>query len=179
MASKLVQFTFNNDSTVFEIINFFLRGGGGEILAEGWMLSGTWDTGASSCIRSKPGSLSVRIGSRPRCDSIRVIRWSASSRAEMRLWKLATSHCNSRKRLRILLASSGDKAELGVWQGKGCAVEREEKKKETDRSLLLYRARWEELLLSRREVEADRSMDFEQDRERERVLAALELERRG
>ncbi|GET50341.1 hypothetical protein RIR_jg32975.t1 [Rhizophagus irregularis DAOM 181602=DAOM 197198] len=139
------------------------------------MLSGTWDTGVSSCMRSKSGSLGVGSGSRPRCDSMRVIRWSASSRAEMRLWKLATSHCSSRKRFKILLASSGDNAELGICRGKGRAVEREEEEKETERSLLLCRARWEVLGL----VEADRSLDFERDQERERVLAALELERRG
>ncbi|EXX64469.1 hypothetical protein RIR_jg20197.t1 [Rhizophagus irregularis DAOM 181602=DAOM 197198] len=92
----------------------------------------------------------------------------------MRLWKLATSHCSSRKRFKILLASSGDNAELGVCWGKVRAVEREEEEKETDRSLLLCRARCEVLRL-----EADRSLDFERDRERERVLAALELERRG
>ncbi|EXX66913.1 hypothetical protein RirG_119230 [Rhizophagus irregularis DAOM 197198w] len=138
-------------------------------------------------MRSKSGSLGVGSGSRPRCDSMRVIRWSASSRAEMRLWKLATSHCSSRKRFKILLASSGDNAELGVCRGKGRAVEREEEEKETDRSLLLRQARWEalkfvrswEILLSRPELEADRSLDLERDRERDRALAVLELERRG
>ncbi|PKB92522.1 hypothetical protein RhiirA5_444357 [Rhizophagus irregularis] len=108
MTSELVQFTFNNDSTIFEIVNFFLRGG---------------DRGKRRSIWGK----------------------SASSRVEMRLWKLATSHCNSRKRFKILLASSGNNAELGVCRGKGRAVEREEKEKETDRSLLLRRARWEAL----------------------------------
>ncbi|GET65865.1 hypothetical protein RIR_jg38320.t1 [Rhizophagus irregularis DAOM 181602=DAOM 197198] len=127
-------------------------------------------------MRSKSGSLGVGSGSRPRCDSMRVIRWSASSRAEMRLWKLATSHCSSRKRFKILLASSGDNAELGVCQDKGRAVEREEEEKETDRSLLLRRARWKALEF---ELEADRSLDLERDRERERALAVLELERRG
>ncbi|GET62757.1 hypothetical protein RIR_jg36044.t1 [Rhizophagus irregularis DAOM 181602=DAOM 197198] len=76
----------------------------------------------------------------------------------------------------MLLASSGDNAELGVCRGKGRAVEREEEEKETNRSLLLWRARWEILGA---ELEADRSLDLERDRERERALAVFELERRG
>ncbi|PKB96793.1 hypothetical protein RhiirA5_385097 [Rhizophagus irregularis] len=173
MTSKLVQFTFNNNSTIFEIVNFFLcerdRGkrrsiwrkmrrrrrrvrnnsgkrrrsrqnisGGKGDLTEGWMLSGIWDTGASSCMRS---------------------------------------------RFKMLLASSEESAEFGVCHGKRRAIEREEKENETDRSLLLCWARWEvlglELLLTQLELEADRSLDFERDRERERELAALGLERRG
>ncbi|PKC50311.1 hypothetical protein RhiirA1_486758 [Rhizophagus irregularis] len=101
-------------------------------------------------MRSKSGSLGVGSGSKPR----------------------STSHCNSRKRFKILLASSGDNAELGVWRGKRRAVEREEEEKETD----LWS--WE-MLLSRPELEADRSLDLERDRKRERVLAVLGLERRG
>ncbi|PKY35765.1 hypothetical protein RhiirB3_457093 [Rhizophagus irregularis] len=57
----------------------------------------------------------------------------------------------------MLSASSGNNAELGVCQGKGLQS-------------------WE-MLLSRPELEADRSLDLERDREQERALAVFELER--
>ncbi|PKC76162.1 hypothetical protein RhiirA1_447922 [Rhizophagus irregularis] len=40
--------------------------GGKEDLAEGWMLSGTWEIGASSCMRSRSGSLGAGMGERPK-----------------------------------------------------------------------------------------------------------------
>ncbi|PKB94646.1 hypothetical protein RhiirA5_507542 [Rhizophagus irregularis] len=73
---------------------------------------------------------------------------------------------------RMLLASSEDNAELGVCRGKGRAVEREEEEKETD-------LRSWETLLARPELEADRSLDLERDRERERAVVLLKSEWRG
>ncbi|CAB4417220.1 unnamed protein product [Rhizophagus irregularis] len=111
--SKHIHFAFDNDAAVLEIINFILRGGVG---CKGWSIWGKNRSIDNTFRRLGRGHCRLDIeqdmGDRTEIGASSCIRSGAESLGE-----------GSGPRPRILLASSEDKAELGVWQSKGHAVE--------------------------------------------------------